>query len=66
MVSMLRAPSTLTIAFGRAYGLRIFSISVAETKRSDTTRDSKPRASAAEPVRGTTPLVNAWSAVTML
>ncbi|MNY81805.1 hypothetical protein D3C86_2235650 [compost metagenome] len=51
---MLRELSTLTIAFGRAYGLRIFSISVAEMNFSGTVRTSKPRAEAAELVLGAT------------
>ncbi|MET3929024.1 hypothetical protein ABIE51_000911 [Lysobacter sp. OAE881] len=62
----LRELSTLTIAFGRAYGLRIFSISVAETYFSGTVRTSKPRAVLASPVRAATLPGSAWSPGTML
>jgi len=61
-VMMLRELSTLTIALGRAYRLRIFSISVAETYFSGTVRTSKPRALAAPPVRAATLPASAWSA----
>ena len=42
------------------------NISVAETDLSGTVRASKPRALAAEPVRGATVPASAWSAGTML